>query len=381
MRKKRIAVLTGGGDCAGLNSAIKWVVYGAIDRGIAARTGVAMEIVAIKEGWEGLLYLDRRKGMKDERYVQMLKDYMVRRIDREGGTAIGTSRANPFSVKGSDGKSRDESATLVANMERLSLDGLIALGGDDTLGVARRLHEKYGIPVVGIPKTIDLDLPGTEYTLGFDTAVNNIKLLIGHARTVAGSHRKIAVVEVMGRHSGFLAIAGGIVSSAHFILIPECPFDLSRLVRLVLNRRKLTSRYTLIVIAEGAREEGGALVARKSEVDPFGHVYLGGIGEVVAEHLRAETGIDTLSEKLGYLQRGGDPTAFDVRMGHHFGITAVDMIRREEYGRMVAVVSGRIDSQPLRVLSHPARTVSVERVYERERLNARRESALMWPLF
>jgi 6-phosphofructokinase 1 len=232
MKKRRIGILTGGGDCPGLNAAIKWVVYGAICHS-AQDPKHPLEVVAIKEGWEGILRLDPQKGIKDDRYVQILTPPLVRKIDRDGGTAIGTSRINPFNTSDGKGKRQDKSATVVRNMEILGLDALIAIGGEDTLGVANKLYEKYGVPVVGIPKTIDLDLPGTDYSLGFDSAVNNIKVLIDRARTVAGSHRRLAVVEVMGRHSGFLAMYGGIVSSAHFILIPEYSFEISKLVALI----------------------------------------------------------------------------------------------------------------------------------------------------
>jgi 6-phosphofructokinase 1 len=378
MTKMRIGVLTGGGDCAGLNAAIKWVVYGALHR--QTRAGIGVEVVAIKEGWEGLLMLDPGKGMGDERYVQVLTDFIVRKIDRDGGTAIGTSRTNPFNVKSKDGKSRDESATVVRNIESIGLQALVAIGGEDTLGVANRLYQGYGIPVVGIPKTIDLDLPGTEYSLGFDTAVNNIKVLIDHARTVSGSHRKTAVVEVMGRHSGFLAMAGGMVSSAHFILIPEYNFELPKLLELLNARKKLKSRYTLLVVAEGAKEAGGEIVARSVEVDAFGHAHLGGIGEILADQIKKRTGLDTFAERLGYLQRGGDPSAFDVKMGHYFGISAVDLLMRREYGQMVAVQGGRITTAPLSVLSNPVRVVDVELLYDKDRLNARRDTALNWPV-
>jgi len=380
MKKMRVGILTGGGDCAGLNAAIKWVVYAAIDRDVQIRYKTMIEVIAIKEGWEGILMLDPEKGLKDERYVQVLTDYVVRKIDRDGGTAIGTSRTNPFNVKGKDGESSDESATVVQNIKTLALDALIAVGGEDTLGVANKLYQKYGVPVVGIPKTIDLDLPGTEYSLGFDSAVNNIKLLIDHARTVAGSHRKTAVVEVMGRHSGFLAMAGGMVSSAHFILIPEYPFEISKLVSMINDRKKLKSRYTLVVVAEGAKEAGAEIVAQKTEVDAFGHVHLGGIGEVLADQITQRTGLDTFAEKLGYLQRGGGPSAFDVKMGHLFGSTAVDLLLRKEYGRMVAVQGGRITTAPLSVLSNPVRVVDIDLTYDKQRLNARRDTALDWPV-
>lgn len=378
MERMRVGVLTGGGDCAGLNAAIKWVVYGAIDREVQRNYRKKIEVIALKEGWEGILRLDPKKGLKDERYVQVLSDFLVRKIDRDGGTAIGTSRTNPFNIKGKSGESRDESRRVVRNMEAIGLDALIALGGEDTLGVANKLYQRYGIPVVGIPKTIDLDLPGTDYSLGFDTAVNNIRLLIDHARTVSGSHRKTAVVEVMGRHSGFLALAGGMVTSAHFILIPEYPFELQKLVAMINERKKLKSRYTLIVVAEGSKEAGGEIVASKKEIDAFGHVHLGGIGEVLADQIKMRTGLDTFAEKLGYLQRGGDPSAFDVKMGRYFGITAVDLLLRKKYGEMVSVRGGEITTAPLSVLSDPVRVVEVDLMYDKKRLSARRDTALGW---
>jgi 6-phosphofructokinase 1 len=377
MKKRKFGVLTGGGDCPGLNAAVKWIVYGAVSQ-TSDDLAQPIEIVALKEGWEGMLMLDPDKGMADERYVQVLTTSLVRKIDRDGGTAIGTSRANPFSVKDEKGDKHDRSAVVVRNMEILGLDGLIVIGGEDTLGVANKLYERYGIPVVGIPKTIDLDLPGTDYSLGFDSAVNNIKVLIDRARTVAGSHRKAAVIEVMGRHSGLLALAGGLVSSAHFILIPEYPFELARLIALIDERTRSKSRYTLLVVAEGAQEKGGRIVAERQETDAFGHVHLGGIGDLLADQIRKFTGIETISEKLGYLQRGGDPSAFDAKMGYFFGITAVDLLVRREYGKVVSVRQGVITSVPLSVLNNPVRVVDVELMYDKRRLNARRDTALGW---
>jgi 6-phosphofructokinase 1 len=378
MKKLRLGILTGGGDCPGLNAAIKWVVYGAICHSRHRHPKSPLEVIALKEGWEGILKLDPEKGIKDSRHVQVLSDYMVRKIDRDGGTAIGTSRTNPFRVKDKEGKQHDRSAVIVRNMEVLELDAVIAVGGEDTLGVANKLYERYGIPVVGIPKTVDLDLPGTDYSLGFDSAVNNIKVLIDRARTVAGSHRKTAVIEVMGRHSGLLAMAGGIVSSAHFILIPEYTFELGKLVALINDRTKLKSRYTLIVVAEGAKEKGGHVVAQRQETDAFGHVHLGGIGEILADRIKTHTGLDTFAEKLGYLQRGGGPSAFDVKMGYYFGITAVDLAVRKDYGKMVSVQAGAIRAVPLTVLNNPVRVVDVDRMYDPQRLNARRDTALGW---
>ena len=373
-----MGILTGGGDCAGLNSAIKWVVYGAVDQYASGRAKSEIEVIAVREGWEGLLKLDPARGVDDKHYVTPLNDYLVRKIDRDGGTAIGTTRTNPFEVRDSQGNTVDESATVAGNIETLGLDGLIALGGEDTLGVANKLHTQYGIPVVGIPKTIDLDLPGTEYSLGFDTAVNNIKILIDHARTVAGSHQKTAVVEVMGRHSGFLAFQGGIVTSAHFTLIPEYPFRIGSLVEMIDERKKLNSRYTLVVVAEGATEEGGEIVARRQKVDAFGHVHLGGIGEILADQIEEKTGLDTFSEKLGYLQRGGNPTSFDVKMGCYFGISAVDLILRKQFGKMVGVCGGRVSEVPLTAIDGTTRTLDVDLLYDTDRLRASRKTSIGW---
>ncbi len=369
MTNLKVGILTGGGDSPGLNSAIKWAVYGALHRN--AHAGAQIEVVALKEGWQGILMLDPQKGMKDRRYVQPLTAETVRKVDRDGGTFIGTSRTNPFNVKG-----KDESATVVRNLEVLGLGALIAIGGEDTLGVANKLYQRYGIPVVGIPKTIDLDLPGTEYSLGFDTAVNNIRMLIEHARTIAGSHQKTAVIEVMGRHSGFLAMAGGVAASADFILIPEYPFEMSKLVELVNARKKQSPRYSLLVVSEGAQEKSGQIVTKQGELDAFGHVQLGGIGAMLADQIKKRTGLDTFSEKLGYLQRGGDPSAFDIRMGNYFGITAIDMLTRKEYGKMVAIQEGRITTAPLSVLGNPIQTVDVDLAYDKELLNARCDTAL-----
>ncbi|MDD5542684.1 MAG: ATP-dependent 6-phosphofructokinase [Acidobacteriia bacterium] len=374
---KRIGVVTGGGDAAGLNAAIKWVVYGAISRFVKERFGNELDVYGLKEGWESLMYLDSHKGLEDDRYVVPLTAPIVRKIDRDGGTFIGTSRTNPFSMKDEKGEKVDRSDIAVRNFQALGLDALIAMGGEDTLGVAHRLWQK-GVPCVGIPKTIDLDLPGTDYSLGFDSAVNNIKLLIDHARSVAGSHRKVAVIEVMGRHAGFLAISGGIVSSAHFILIPEYEFDLDLLCDLINRRKNLKSRYTLVVVAEGAKECGGQIVAHRQEIDNFGHVHLGGIGEHLADEIKRRSGLDTFSEKLGYLQRGGAPSAFDVKMGFMFGVTAVNLVVNQKFGQMVAVENGHITEKALTALNGPVRSVDVDLMYDKERLNARRDTALGW---
>jgi len=374
---RRIGVLTGGGDCPGLNAAIKWVVKGAMDDDVAARRGVRSEVIGIREGWEGLLVDHRAFPHGNPSHLEALDEVKVRKIDRDGGTYLGTSRTNPFSVRGERGERIDRSARVLENIAHLKLDAIVAIGGEDTLGVANGLS-KLGAPVVGVPKTIDLDLPCTDYSLGFDSAVNNIKNLINHARTVAGSHRKTAIIEVMGRHSGFLAMQGGIASAASIVLIPEYPYDLGRVCELLVERSK-TARYGLVVVAEGARPRDGELVTRGG-VDAFGHTQLGGIGDVLAAEIKRRTGLDTFAEKLGYLQRGGEPTAFDLRMGRYFGISAIELVMRGEFGKMVAVQHGCIVAVPLRDLEQPLRVVNVEQQYDTEQYTPRRDSALGWPI-
>jgi len=312
-------------------------------------------------------------------YVEELDEKTVRRIDRDGGTVLGTSRTNPFSTRpGHRDAGALQAEELVKNFERLGLDGLVVIGGEDTLGVAARLHQK-GLPVVGIPKTIDLDLPGTEYSLGFDSAVNNIKHMIGNARTVAGSHRRIAVIEVMGRHCGFLALYAGTAAGAFIILIPECPFDMGRVCELLERRAQSGARYSLVVVAEGAFPTGGNVYST-GEKDAFGHVRLGGVAHMVAGEIRGRTGIEAFADVLGYVQRGGEPSAFDVRLGRYFGTAAVQLLREKSFGQMVAVRDGVVSSVPIANVLGAARQVDVGEYYDVESYNLKRSHALGWPV-
>lgn len=364
MEKRRIGVLTGGGDCAGLNSAIKWVVKTALDDRLQRSRKIQYEVLGIRDGWKGLV-LPEGDDKDPQLRIYSLTEEMVRTWDRYGGTNLGTSRTNPYDPK------KDRSKVVLENIDRYHLDYLIAIGGEDTLGVAHKLYLE-GVKVVGIPKTIDKDLSGTDYTLGFETAVNVITEEIDRLRTTAGSHRRIFVVETMGRHAGWLALEGGESSGAYIILIPEFDFDLQRVNELVFEGRKKGARYDIIVVAEGAKPAGASIITKEEGVDSFGHKTLGGIGEYLAKEISQATKIETRSITLSHLQRGGTPCAYDRRMGRYFGIAAVDLIVKEDFGKMVSYQNGRITSVPLKEAIGKLNLVDVHTQYDTERYNGRR---------
>ena len=364
MEKKRIGVLTGGGDCAGLNPAIKWVVKTALDDRLQRVRKVQHEVIGIRDGWKGLV---QPEGDGDPPVSRMftLTEEMVRTWDRYGGTNLGTSRTNPYDPK------KDRSKTVLENLERFKIDYLIAIGGEDTLGVANKLHCE-GVKVVGIPKTIDKDLSGTDYTLGFETALNVITEEIDRLRTTAGSHRRIFVVETMGRHAGWLALEGGESSGAYIILIPEYDFDMNRVNELLMEGHRKGTRYEIIVAAEGAKPGGGSEIIKENGVDSFGHKALGGIGEFLANRITESTKMETRSIILSHLQRGGAPCAYDRRMGRYFGIAAVDLIAKEDFGKMVSLRNGRITAVSLKEAVGKLNVVDVNTQYDIERYNGRR---------
>jgi 6-phosphofructokinase len=325
---KRIGVLTGGGDAPGLNPAVKGLVYRGSEHGI--------EVVGLYDGWRSLLNpaLD----------VLQLDRAKVRRWDRDGGTNLGSSRTNPFKTVNEEGERIDRSVEVLENIERLGLDAIVACGGEDTLGVAARLSEQ-GARVVGIPKTIDKDLAGTDYTLGFDTALRNVTDVIERSRTPAGSHGWVQVIEVMGRHAGHLALWSGVAGQADLILIPEYPFRYEKVSHHLRERLgdtggsrrdSLRPRYSVIVVAEGAYAEDGELVTVDDRHDAFGHARLGGIGEVLARRIMSETPYDARSAMLGHPQRGGPPSPIDRIMGMMFGARAADAVAGGEFGKMVS---------------------------------------------
>jgi ATP-dependent phosphofructokinase / diphosphate-dependent phosphofructokinase len=325
---KRVGVLTGGGDAPGLNPAIKGLVYRGSELGL--------EVIGLFDGWRSL--------MNPAPDVLPLDREMVRRWDRDGGTNLGSSRTNPFKQVNAEGEAQDRSHEVIENIKRLNLDALVVCGGEDTLGVAAILAER-GVPIVGVPKTIDKDLAGTDYTLGFDTALRNISEVIEHSRTPAGSHGWVQIVEVMGRHAGHLALWSGVAGQAHLILIPEHPFRYERVFHLLsarlgesdLSRGLLRRpRYSVIVVAEGARAEDGEMVTIDDQHDAFGHVRLGGIGEVLARKIAAETHYEARAVVLGHPQRGGAPSPIDRIMGMLFGTRAAEAVAEQRFGMLVS---------------------------------------------
>jgi 6-phosphofructokinase 1 len=361
----KIGVLTGGGDCPGLNPAIKWVVKTALDSRFMTERNIQFEVVGIREGWRGITDIDLRWEEGIRQYIIPLDEAAVRTWDRYGGTNLGTSRTNPFE------EDNDRSEKVIENLRHLNIQALVAIGGEDTLGVAHKLSS-LGVKVVGIPKTIDKDLSGTDYTLGFESALQVITEEIDRLRTTAGSHRRIFVVETMGRHAGWLALEGGEASGAYIILIPECEFEMSRVNELLLEGRSRGNRYDIVVVSEGAKPRGGKEITRGSGIDSFGHAALGGVGEFVAAGIERSTGLETRSIVLSHLQRGGAPCAFDRRMGRYFGIAAVDLIVRGEFGNMVSFRNGKITMVPLEQAVGKLNTVDIETQYDTERYNGRR---------
>ncbi|HEY9286188.1 MAG TPA: ATP-dependent 6-phosphofructokinase [Pyrinomonadaceae bacterium] len=360
---KRIGVLTGGGDAPGLNPAIKGLVYRAAELGA--------EVFGIYDGWRGLL-----DPAPD---VLPLDRAAVRRWDRDGGTHLGSSRTNPFRAATPEGDRVDRSGEVLANIGRFKLDALVAMGGEDTLGVAARLASQ-NVNVVGVPKTIDKDLAGTDYTLGFDTALRNVTDVIERSRTPAGSHGWVQIIEVMGRHAGHLALWSGAAGQADLVLIPEHPFRYERVYQHLRERLGDTKaiprdpqrpRYSVIVVAEGAYAEDGELVTVDDRHDAFGHARLGGIGEVLASRIRSETPYDARAAALAHPQRGGAPSPVDRVMGMMFGARAAEAVAAGHFGKMISA-RGVAPACELSLVEITAvldriNTVDVERHYDAER--------------
>jgi len=361
----RIAVLTGGGDCPGLNGAIKWVTKTALDPLLEKKRSVKFDVIGIKDGWKGLVEVDPESPESLARHTMKLDEEIVRPWDRYGGTNLGTSRTNPFNPK------KDTSARVMENIHKLGIDVIVAVGGEDTLGVASKLY-RLGIKTVGIPKTIDGDLVGTDYSLGFDSAVNIIMEEIDRLRTTAGSHNRIFVVETMGRHAGWLALHGGECSGAYIILIPEHPFDMERVCALLEERRGREVQYSILVVSEGATITVHREFCKDNKLDEFGHRSLGGIAAYIAQEIEGKTGLETRYVMLSHLQRGGSPSARDRLMARWFGIAAVDMIVNEDFGRMVSYRQGEITSVPMKDVTDHLNLIDVDKYYDTERYNGKR---------
>lgn len=334
----RIGILTGGGDCPGLNPVIRAVVRKAIN--------IGYEIIGIKNGWKGLIEND----------TMPLSLETVSGILPKGGTILGTSRTNPYKKEG-------EVERLKDTYKKLGLDALIAVGGEDTLGVSNKLI-KDGIPnIIGVPKTIDNDLSCTDYTFGFDTALNTATECIDRLHTTAESHHRIMVVEVMGRHAGWIAVESGIAGGADVILIPELPIDIEEVCAIIKKRHQRGKTFSIVVVAEGAQYKEGTTVLQEKKLDEFGHVRLGGIGENLGKEIEKRTGYETRVSVLGHLQRGGTPTAFDRILGTRFGVKAVELIEKKKFGRMVALAGNKIVDVPIGDAVKELKTVDME-LYE-----------------
>ncbi len=361
----KIAVLTGGGDCPGLNGAIKWVTKTALDPRLAKKRSGTYEVIGIMRGWKGLVDVDPSDPQSLSKNIKYLDEEIVRVWDRYGGTNLGTSRTNPFNPQ------NDRSEQVIDNINKLGIDVIVAIGGEDTLGVAYKLH-KQGIKVVGIPKTIDNDLAGTDYSIGFDSAINIIMEEIDRLRTTAGSHGRVFVVETMGRHAGWLALHGGECSGAYIVLIPEYPFNMDHVCELLHERKGREIEYSIIVVSEGARPEGMDEFFKNGKIDDFGHRSLGGIASYVAGEISKRNGEDARFVILSHLQRGGAPSARDRLMARWFGIAAVDMIINEDFGRMVSLLHGEITSISLKEVINRLKLVDVNKLYDIDRYNGRR---------
>ncbi len=334
----RIGILTGGGDCPGLNAVIRAVVRKGITR-------YGYDILGIKNGWLGLV----------EGKVIPLDLNSISGILPRGGTILGTSRTNPFKIEDGVGK-------IHAQMSRFEMDAVIAVGGEDTLGVAAKLHEK-GVKVVGVPKTIDNDLSCTDYTFGFDTAVSVVSEALDRLHTTAEAHHRVMVVEVMGRHAGWIAVEGGIAGGADYILTPEVPFDLGDICTQIQRRRERGKEFSIIVVAEGAQPEDTSLITQTEDLDAFGHVRLGGIGNFLGAEIEKRTGYETRVTVLGHTQRGGSPTAFDRVLATRYGIGAVDFVHQGKFGQMVSLQGNNIQPVPLAEAVAKLKTVDPE-LYE-----------------
>lgn len=331
----RIGILTGGGDCPGLNAVIRAIVR----KGI---TSYGYDCYGIKNGWLGLI---------DGKIIPLDLNSISGILPR-GGTILGTSRTNPFKNEGALGK-------IFANLNKFEIEALIAIGGEDTLGVAQKLYQK-GVKVVGVPKTIDNDLSCTDYTFGFDTAVSIVCEALDRLHTTAEAHHRVMVVEVMGRHAGWIAVMGGIAGGADLILIPEVPFDLDEVLREIQKRRQRGKDFSIVVVAEGAQLKENGPVVQSEERDAFGHVRLGGIGHYLGREIEKRTGLETRVTVLGHTQRGGSPTAFDRILATRFGIAAIDLVREGKFGMMVSLQGNKVVPVPLEKAVAELKTVDME---------------------
>jgi len=333
--RMKVEVLTGGGDAPGINAVIRAIVKKGVQN-------YGYEIVGVKDGWNGLL------SAEYERLDLKAASGLLPR----GGSILGTSRTNPF-------KREKGPETIIRNAKKAGIEALVAIGGDDTLSVAHKIAE-YGLKCVGVPKTIDNDLVGTDYTFGFMTAVGIATEALDRLHTTAETHHRVIILEVMGRYTGWIALEAGLAGGADVILIPEKPFDIEEVCESIRQRQKRGRNFSLIVVAEGAKPKGGVEIVYSESLDEFGHIRLGGVGYYLGKEIEKCMRIETRVVVLGHLQRGGSPTAFDRILATRFGIAAIDLVHDKKFDRMVAIKGNKIVSVPLEEVVGKRKTVDLQ---------------------
>jgi len=389
-KKGVIGILTGGGDVPGLNPAIRAVTIRALREGY--------QVIGIRRGWAGLVDMVRDKEADNGEHYLVLTEEIVNRAGRTGGTFLHSSRTNPSKVsKGRvpahlqaqyNAEKNDVTPEVLKNLEWLGINHLIPIGGDDTLSYGVRLDQE-GFKVVAIPKTMDNDVPGTDYCIGFSTCVTRTIQIANSLRTSAGSHERFLVLEVFGRYAGFTAMLPTMAGAANRCVIPEYKFKIDRLAELLVSdRKKNPSRYSVVLVSEGAMFESGEMVFSDHEMDEFGHKKLGGIGDLVSDQLKECSkqfnngkAVEVINQKLGYLVRGGDPDAIDSIVPMAYGNLALDLILNKVHGRLVVLKNGRYDNTPIDVVTASKKIVNVKEHYNTDRLRPHYKSFEMKPLF
>ena len=389
-KKGVIGILTGGGDVPGLNPAIRAVTIRALREGY--------QVVGLRRGWGGLVDIIRDKNADNSNNYQFLTEESVNRAGRTGGTFLHTSRTKPSSVKKSNvpeslrekysEEKNDLTPEILKNLDFLGIDSLIPIGGDDTLSYGVRLY-KEGVKVLAIPKTMDNDVPGTDYCIGFSTCVTRTISLTNSLRTIAGSHERFLVLEVFGRYAGFTAMLPTMAGAANRCVIPEYKFNIEHLTELLVKDREANpSHYSILLISEGAMYQGGEMVFADRTADAYGHAKLGGIGDLVSAQIKDISAkfnkgrsIDVVNQKLGYMVRGGDPDAVDSIVPMAFGNLALDLLLKGIHGRLVVLKNGRYDNVPLDVVTSTKKLVDVDHFYDTDRYRPIYENFEMKPLF
>lgn len=385
---KTVAILTGGGDVPGLNPCIKSFVMGALEEGY--------NVLGIRRGWAGLLHYDKDEPATHSYYILDLDEFAVRTIDRTGGTFLHTSRTNPQKVKEQDipdfllnskfGKSvsdkglRDYTDHILDVLDHLNIDVLVTIGGDDTLGFSSRLT-KEGFPTIGIPKTMDNDVYGTDYCIGFSTAVSRSVDLITNMRSTVGSHERIGVIELFGRNSGETSLISAYLAHVDRAIISEVPFDIEKLTAFLLaDKDKNPSNYAIMTISEGSRIIGGEII-ETGEADAFGHRKLGGIGEIVSEEIKKRSKYNTMYQKLGYLMRAGPPDSLDRMVAMCFGNLALQLLNKSQFGKMVSLQDGKYTTFPLDQITTKKRCADIDAYYDVEKYRPKIKKIMGLPMF